>query len=202
MAALLAVPFLEAGNAELTALVGSPTRPRLPHVTVECHWAGGSRTRTEIRRPLARLNQLSDYDALLTRVAELRRAGCIQRVIAAKLNEEGWRSARHRPGFTRGMVSDLLRRQGLVARRQLAPADHIERQENEMTILELAERLGMPHQTLFAWVRQGKVQGRLSTVSSYRIWLLKVDDAELDRLKKLRECSRPSGRSPRQIRDT
>lgn len=44
-------------------------------VLVECHWAGGTRTRHELRRPVARLTQLSDHAALLTRIRDLRAGG-------------------------------------------------------------------------------------------------------------------------------
>ena len=111
------------------------------------------------------------------------------RAIADKLNEEGW-PAKRRSGFTREMVNDLLRTTRIGQPPADWPrADHVERQANEMTILELAQHLGMPHQTLFTWVRTGKVQGRLSKPSGYRAWLITVDDAELERLKALRERS-------------
>jgi DNA invertase Pin-like site-specific DNA recombinase len=171
-------------------------------VMVECHWAGGTRTRTEFRRPVRRLSQLSSYDALLDRVAELRRSGQTQRAIAASLNEEGWQPAKRRSGFTRGMVNDLLRMQGLATPRQLAPADQLERQAGEMTVRELARYLGMPHQTLFTWVRQGKVRGRLSETSGHRAWLITMDDTELERLKRLRELATPKSRTTIQPLDT
>jgi hypothetical protein len=171
-------------------------------VMVECHWAGGTRTRTEFRRPVGRLSQLSSYDTLLDRVAELRRSGQTQRAIAAALNEEGWQPAKRQGGFTRGMVNDLLRMQGLATPRQLAPADQLERQAGEMTVRELARHLDMPHQTLFTWVRQGKVRGRLSETSGHRAWLITIDDAELERLKRLRELNAPKRRFTIQPLDT
>jgi hypothetical protein len=40
-------------------------------------------------------------------------------------------------------------------------------------------------------VRQGKVRGRLSETSGHRAWLITIDDAELERLKRLRELNAP-----------
>jgi DNA invertase Pin-like site-specific DNA recombinase len=167
-------------------------------VTVECHWAGGARTRTELRRPVARLTQLSDCEALLGRVADLHRAGHTRRTIADTLNDEGWHPAKRRTTFSSKMVGDLLRRQGLVSRQGQTLADRVERQAGEMTVLELAQRLDMPHQTLFCWLRRGKLQGRLACVCGHPIWLIPVDQAELERLKRLREAPPRTGRSPSQ----
>jgi hypothetical protein len=164
-------------------------------VTVECHWAGGARTRTELRRPVARLTQLSDYDALAERVADLHRAGHTRRAIADKLNEEGWRPAKRRTTFTPPMIGNLLHKQGLAFRQRLALAEGVERHADEMTILELALRLGIPDQTLFSWLRRGELRGRLASVSGHRIWLIRVDDTELERLKRLREQSPRTRRS-------
>ena len=36
-------------------------------VRVECHWAGGTRTQHDLRRPVGCLTQLRDYQALLSR---------------------------------------------------------------------------------------------------------------------------------------
>jgi hypothetical protein len=60
-------------------------------VDVTIHWAGGYESQHEIVRPVATYAQLSDFERLLDRVAELREAGHIARDIAATLNAEGFR---------------------------------------------------------------------------------------------------------------
>ena len=44
-------------------------------VLVECHWAGGMRTQHDLRRPVARLTQLSDHASLLARLQDLHAEG-------------------------------------------------------------------------------------------------------------------------------
>jgi hypothetical protein len=156
-------------------------------VTVECHWAGGTRTRTDLRRPVARLAQLSNYEALLGRVADLHRSGRTRRAIADTLNAEGWHPAKRRPTFTPAMVGSLLGRQGLASRQRLARAERADRHAGELTIPELVLRLDMPEPTVFSWLRRGILRGRQTTVSGHRIWLIEADDAEIARLKELRE---------------
>ena len=158
-------------------------------VTVDCHWAGGARTRTELRRPVARLAQLSDYEALLCRVAGLHRAGHTRKIIADTLNAEGWRPAKRRTTFTPEMIGDLLHKQGLLSRRGSTLTEQVERRAGELTILELAWRLGMPQPTLFSWLRRGMLRGRQAMICGHPIWLIRADDAELERLKGLRERS-------------
>jgi hypothetical protein len=69
-------------------------------VDVTIHWAGGYESQHEIVRPVATYAQLSDYERLLTRLAELREAGRTAPEIATALNAEGFHlpKAGHIPG--------------------------------------------------------------------------------------------------------
>jgi DNA invertase Pin-like site-specific DNA recombinase len=60
-------------------------------VDVTITWAGGHQTTGRAVRPVARLDQLSYYPALLARVTELAAAGRSSRQIAGALNAEGFR---------------------------------------------------------------------------------------------------------------
>ncbi|HEX9539861.1 MAG TPA: recombinase family protein, partial [Streptosporangiaceae bacterium] len=60
-------------------------------VDVTITWAGGHQTTGRAVRPVARLDQLSYYPALLARVTELAAAGCTNRQIADVLNAGGFR---------------------------------------------------------------------------------------------------------------
>jgi hypothetical protein len=79
-------------------------------VELQVHWIGGHGTRTRLIRPVARLEQLSYYPQLLTRVAALHRQGYNGVMIAKVLNAEGWRPAKRRTTFTAAMVNGLLAR--------------------------------------------------------------------------------------------
>jgi DNA invertase Pin-like site-specific DNA recombinase len=165
------------------------------HVAIECHWAGGQRTRHDLRRPVARLTQLSDHTALISRIRALREAGQKAPAIAAALNAEGWRPAKRRLTFTAGMVRTLLRRQGILAFPRQSPASRLERRDaTELTIPETAARLGMPETTLYCWMRRGLVSARKVQVLGHSLWLIRADPTDLERLRQRREQSaaRPS----------
>jgi DNA invertase Pin-like site-specific DNA recombinase len=156
-------------------------------VAVECHWAGGVRTGHSLRRPVARLDQLSDHAALLERVRDLQAGGLKAPAIAAALNAEGWRPAKRRPTFTAEMVRSLLHRQGVPVNPRLSWAARIDRREpDELTIAELATQLAMPTATLHRWVARGFVSARKVTVLTHALWLIKADARERERLRNWR----------------
>jgi DNA invertase Pin-like site-specific DNA recombinase len=158
-------------------------------VNVEVHWAGGHRTRTRLSRPVARLEQLSYYPALLERVLCLHRQGLNCRLIAERLNAEQWRPAKRRDTFNASMVAALLARQGVSASttpRRRAPWP--DRTAEEWSLAELAQQLDMPSVTLFSWLRKGLLQARQVERGGHRQWLVRADADELARLHDLRRA--------------
>ncbi|HYZ34599.1 MAG TPA: recombinase family protein [Crenalkalicoccus sp.] len=157
-------------------------------VAVECHWAGGQRTQHDLRRPVARLTQLSEHGALLLRTRDLHEAGQKAPAIATALNAEGWLPPKRRLTFTTEMVRGLLRRQGILAFQRRSPASRLrQRETTELTIPEAAARLGMPENTLYRWMRRGLVSARKVQVLGHGLWLIRADQAELNRLRQRRE---------------
>ena len=77
------------------------------------HWAGGHETYTRFRRPVARLEQLSNWPRIRDRITELRTQGCTVPEIVDVLNREHLRAAKQRP-FTRVCVATWLSRFGLA----------------------------------------------------------------------------------------
>jgi hypothetical protein len=154
-------------------------------VEVQVHWVGGHGTRMTLTRPVARLEQLSDYPQLVERVAALHAPGHIQTAIAEVLNAEGWRPAKRRETFNTAMVGTLLARWGLCSMRP-SLAEQVTRQTDEWTLQELAQALEMPSQTLYRWLRQGRLSGRRDTGGSHPVWLVRADAGELARLRALR----------------
>src|SRR5262249_44167475 len=71
-------------------------------VDVTITWAGGHQTTGQAVRPVARLDQLSYYPALLARVTELAEAGQNNPQIAEVLNAEGFRPPKRTSRFTGG----------------------------------------------------------------------------------------------------
>jgi DNA invertase Pin-like site-specific DNA recombinase len=155
-------------------------------VDLEVHWIGGHRTQARRRRPVARLDQLSYYPALLALAAALHQQGLRRGAIAEVLNAEGWRPAKRRQTFTTDMVRSLLVRQGLSASK--ARLRSVTREADEWTLPELAYALAMPHPTLYAWLRKGHLQARYDQASGQ--WLIRAEARELQRLRAVRQAPR------------
>jgi DNA invertase Pin-like site-specific DNA recombinase len=152
---------------------------------VEVAWAGGFVSRHQLIRPVARYEQMRDYPALSRRILELRGARRTSGQIAAALNAEGWRPPKRRESFTAGMVRDILCRRGEATTR---PSGH-PLGEGEWWSNDLARELGLPHPTLYSWMRRGWVHARQLPGAGGR-WVLWADAEELDRLRRLRACPR------------
>jgi hypothetical protein len=167
-------------------------------VAVTCCWAGGVRTDHALTRPVKRLGQLSTCRALLERIGDLHAAGSRAPAIAATLNREGWRPPKRRATFTAAMVRDLLRRRGVRPEARHAPSLAVERRAaTEVTLQELAARLGMPYQTTYRWLRRGVLRARRAETAERRpIWLVTADADEIERLWALRPAACPPDRQP------
>lgn len=154
-------------------------------VAVQVYWVGGHQTHSMLIRPVARLEQLSYYPALLARVAGLHQQGLSGPAIAEALNDEGWRPAKRCHCFSAEMVGVLLRQQGLRgAPRSLAT--EVCRHADELTLQELAHRLAIPQPTLYAWLRKGELKGRREIQGTRWLWLIHANAAEIERLRALR----------------
>jgi DNA invertase Pin-like site-specific DNA recombinase len=159
-------------------------------VKVRFQWTGGHKTERILIRPVARLEQLNYYKDLLKRVAELHAEQKNSSAIAQILNDEGWRPAKRRETFNRGMVLNLLSRQGMRASKKKVPADGIAKKTSEWTLPDLAEKLGMPHVSLYSWIKKGKLEARRVQKGGRYILLIDADDAEIARLQSLRNQPR------------
>ncbi len=153
-------------------------------VEATIHWAGGQRTYTRLRRPVARLEQLSTHRDLVARIRGLKGQGLTSPQIAEQLNSEGWRPAKRRETFNREMVRTLTSRDGLTQvhrRRGDLPALGAD----EHWLPDLAKHLAMPEVTLYNWLTRGWVKGRQLGGAQGR-WVVLADDAERKRLAALR----------------
>jgi DNA invertase Pin-like site-specific DNA recombinase len=155
-------------------------------VGVCIEWAGGRRTTEVVIRPVSSFEQLSYYPELCERVRELASRGLDSILIARRLDEEGYRSPRLVKGFGHQGVQKLMRRLGLCQREgcRLPPQGLLG--EHEWWLGELAERIGMPKQTLYTWIRRGWVSSRQLRGHARR-WVVWADEAELERLRRLHE---------------
>jgi DNA invertase Pin-like site-specific DNA recombinase len=165
-------------------------------VRVECHWHGGARTAHALTRPVARLTSLSTYAALTARAAELRREGLECAKVAEILNAEGWRPAKRRDTFNAQMVHHLLLKSGAEPLKYRRRPPQIERLENEWTIRELAQEVGMPQPTLYTWVQKGRLSCRNVGGGSKRAVLVRADPETIAALKAIRATPPPWRRLP------
>lgn len=157
------------------------------HVAVRVDWVGGHSTEAPLIRPVARLEQLSYYPQLQARVVALYTQGKDRTTIAQTLNAEGWRPAKRRATFTALMVGRLLARQGL---RYLAPARTLPvvHTADEWTLQALAQTVGIPQETLYAWLRRGHLTAWRDTSVSPPRWIIRADATELARLRAVRNA--------------
>jgi hypothetical protein len=158
-------------------------------VTVTIQWAGGARTRGELVRPVARLEQLSYWPKLAARARELAAAGLHAATIAQRLGAEGYRPPKRHERFGPQGVQDLLHR---VGARQPQPRPHKQGSlgEHEWWLVDLARALGMPPTTLRTWADRGWVTARQQPQPPRR-WVIWADEAELQQLRQRR--GRPAG---------
>jgi DNA invertase Pin-like site-specific DNA recombinase len=160
-------------------------------VQVEVHWQGGHSTRTLMNRPVGRLEQMRDYQALLDRVKTLQSQGCTPSKIAEILNAEGWAPPKRRGSYNTAMVRSLLRRQGIsLGTPKQQHTGGILREADEWTLKELAQHLKMPEPTLYAWLKKGLIKARQVQANARSIWLITADANELEQLSQQRTAQR------------
>ena len=153
-------------------------------VHVEIHWVGGHKTSVPFIRPIAKLENLSYYNDLLERVANLREEGKEFREIAHVLNQEGWRPPKCQKDFNAGMIGSLLVRRGIDSPKKTRSSEVV-RQPNEFTLCELSQKTNLPESTLYGYLKKGMLIARRVQVSR-GIWLVTADKEEIKRLEALK----------------
>jgi DNA invertase Pin-like site-specific DNA recombinase len=158
------------------------------HVEVTIRWAGGFVSEHRLIRPVARYEQLDNYESLITRVLALKdqKQTCAQ--IAERLNREGYRPPKRRTTFNAAMVRQLLSRKVRTGKRSRA-MESGPLTDHEWWVSDLSRHLQIPKPTLYAWVRRGLIHARkLPGVQGP--WIVWADAEEVDRLRRLHNCPR------------
>jgi len=172
--------------------VTAPTNTQ--HLEVTLQWAGGFVSAHHLLRPVARYEQLDNYDALVTRIVELHDQNQTCGQIATQLNQEGYRPPKQRATFTGVMVQRLLSRQ-IRTRAHAQALETCPQADDEWWLSDLSRQLHIPQPTLYLWVRKGLVHARkLPGVQG--AWILWADAEELDRLRRLHNSPRAWGNQP------
>lgn len=162
-------------------------------VEVQIDWVGGTSTRAQIIRPVARWTQLSNYPQLCHRLEQLAQTQLNGEEITNCLIGEGFYPPKRLTTLKPAEVQTLMRRLGLGSSRS-APARSA-LAEHEWWLPDLARALDMPIVTLYNWVRRGWVKARQQPDSPYH-WMIWADPAELERLRTHRQS--PPGEIQRQ----
>ena len=159
-------------------------------VDVTITWAGGHQTTGQAVRPVARLDQLSYYPALLARVTELAAAGATTRQIAEALNTEGFRPPKRTSRYRPEQVRILLNRHNLRTSYQRGqPAALASLAPGEWSVPGLAAALGMPTASLYNWIYRGWATARHAPGS--KNWIITANAAQMQQLRERR--ARPAG---------
>jgi len=160
-------------------------------VQVEVHWQGGHTTQTLVKRPVGRLEQMSEYQALMDRVKVLQSQGYSTPKMAEILNAEGWVPPKQRGTYNAPMVRSLLNRLGIsLGTPKQQHTAGIPREADEWTLKELAQQLQMPEPTLYAWLKKGLIKARQVKVNSRLVWLVTADAEQLEQLHQQRSAQR------------
>jgi len=158
-------------------------------VDVTITWAGGHQTTGQAIRPVARLDQLSYYPALLARVTELA-AGRTHRQIAGVLNAEGFRPPQRTSRFTGGQVRTLITRRGIGGgQRKGRPAVLTGLPPGQWSVPGLSAELGMPTASIYNWIYRGWITARHAPGT--RNWIITADEEQMRQLRERR--ARPPG---------
>jgi hypothetical protein len=158
-------------------------------VDVTITWAGGHQTAGQAVRPVARLDQLSYYPALLARVTGLAAAGRNNRQIADVLNAEGFRPPKRTSRFTDGQVRTLISQRGIRGQRKGRPAVLTSLAPGEWSVTGLSAELGMPTASIYNWIYRGWITARHAPGT--RNWIITADDEQMRQLRERR--ARPPG---------
>ncbi len=158
-------------------------------VDVTITWAGGHQTAGRAVRPVARLDQLSYYPALLARVTGLAAAGRNSRQIADVLNAEGFRPPKRTSRFSDGQVRTLISQRGIRRQAKGRPAVLTSLASGEWSVPGLSAELGMPTASIYNWIYRGWITARHAPGT--RNWIITADDEQMRQLRERR--ARPPG---------
>ncbi len=158
-------------------------------VNVTITWAGGHQTTGQAVRPVARLDQLSYYPALLARVTGLAAAGRNSRQIADVLNAEGFRPPKRTSRFSDQQVRTLISQRGIRSQAKGRPAALTSLAPGEWSVPGLSAELGMPTASIYNWIYRGWITARHAPGT--RNWIITADDGQIRQLRERR--ARPPG---------
>jgi Recombinase len=158
-------------------------------VNVDITWAGGHQTSGKTVRPVARLDQLSYFPALLARIAGLAGEGRSSRQIAQTLNAEGYRPPKRTAVFTDQQVRNIISKHGIRESAKGRPAVLTDLNPGEWSVPGLSAALGMPTASIYNWIYRGWITARRAPGG--RNWIILAGQEQMRELRERRD--RPPG---------
>ena len=159
-------------------------------VWLRISWQTGAASEHRLQRHVRCYEECSSKDLLERRVRELNAAGMMDGEIAATLNAEGIMSARGTP-FLHGTVHLLRKRWGIRTVKINGDAANPPRwPDGSHSIQGAAAALGITAQTVFDWLRNGRLTGR--QLAKGQPWQIFLSD---DQISALRAQVRRTGQS-------
>lgn len=154
------------------------TRPVPETVEVKIVWVSGAFSELQVHPPIQRAVDLTDYDRLLGRIAELSAQGIDDALIAERLTAEGFHRAR-RAGITADWVGKLRRAHGYPSlRTQLREQAHL---GEHWTTAGLARHLHVPRKWLYALMARGTLSATRHPLTGH--FLIDADASVLEQLQ-------------------
>jgi DNA invertase Pin-like site-specific DNA recombinase len=153
-------------------------------VEARIQWIGGQQTYTRLRRPVIRIEQLSEFTAIRQNIIELHDSGMHAPQIAVRLNDHGFRTCDGTP-FTSQSVRTWLSRYGSGPIIRCQSPDDVPN-EDEWYLSTLARKLGVNPLTILKWVRQKQLKARRQT-AGLRAWIVRATESDLRELMAFRD---------------
>ena len=158
------------------------------HVDVKIIWIGGTESLHDLCVQAHVYKRLNNFDELMARIGELRRAGWRSTRIAEQLNSEGFSTARERGPFTDDLVRSLFPRLTSGVREE----GEVELKPPRWTAEALARRLNIRVKKLKEWVRCGWVKAIERPFGG--VWIFHADEEDVKRLESRAAQTRPGCR--------
>lgn len=165
------------------------------------YWAGGHETYTRFRRPVACFEQLSTWPQIRQTILTLKEEGSTARTIADQLNSKGYRSASGKP-FTQGGVRVCLYRYSLSKLQRHRIKEDVALAPDEWYVTDLVRELGVCSETLYEWIRKGRLEAR-QVGGCQGLWIIRADTVAVKQLQthvRLRSERQSGNRSPSPIK--
>jgi hypothetical protein len=154
-------------------------------------WQTGAVSEHWLQRRVQAYAQHADLERVERRVRALRDAGKMDAEIAAILNSEGFVTARGAP-FSGDVVHLLRKRWGIPTAKINGTGYNPPRwPDGSYSVQGVSEVLGITVQTVFKWLRKGRLEGR--QLVKGQPWQIALSDQQLVELQsRVRQTRRPT----------